>query len=76
VTQLYCDNEFCPLMSQMMEHEPDININYSSPNEHVPDIERSIQVLKERVRATYHGLDFQKLPKVMIKMLVAKSAKK
>ena len=76
VTQLYCDNEFCPLMSQMMELEPDININYSSPNEHVPDIERSICVIKERVRATYHGLDFQKLPKVMIKMLVAESAKK
>jgi copper oxidase (laccase) domain-containing protein len=64
------------LMSQMMEYEPDININYSSPNEHVPVIERSIRVIKERVRATYHGLDFQKLPKVMIKMLVAESAKK
>jgi hypothetical protein len=52
VTQLYCDNEFRPLMSQMME--PDNNINYSSTNERAPDIEWSIRFIKERVRAAYH----------------------
>jgi hypothetical protein len=54
LTQLYCDNEFRLLMSQMMEQEPDNNINYPSPNERAPDIERSIRFIKERVRAAYH----------------------
>jgi hypothetical protein len=76
VTHIFCDNEFKPLMHLLADQEPDIKFSYSSPNEHVPDIERSIQVIKERIRATYHRLLFERLPRIMVKMLVSESAKK
>jgi hypothetical protein len=76
VTHIFCDNEFRPLMHLLADQEPEIKFNYSSPNEHVPDVERSIQVIKERIRATYHRLLFERLPRVMVKILVLESAKK
>ena len=63
-------------MTHLVDQEPGIQINYSNPNEHVPEIERSIRVIKERIRATYHHLLFDRLPKIMVKMLVSESAKK
>jgi hypothetical protein len=76
VIHIYCDNEFKPLMTQMADQEPSIQLNYSNPNEHVPDIERSIRVIKERIRSTYHRLLYDRLPKIMVKILVSESAKK
>ena len=76
VTHIYCDNEFKPLMTHLADKESTIQINYSNPNEHVPDIERSIRVIKERIRSTYHRLLYDRLPKIMVKMLVSESAKK
>jgi hypothetical protein len=43
-------------MHLLADQEPEIKFNYSSPNENVPDIEWSIRVIKERIRATYHRL--------------------
>jgi hypothetical protein len=63
-------------MHLLADQEPEIKFNYSSPNEYVPDIERSIRVIKERIRATYHWLLFERLPRIMVKMLVLESAKK
>jgi hypothetical protein len=65
-----------PLMTQLADQEPNIQLNYSSPNEHVPDIERSIRVIKERIRSTYHRLLYDRLPKIMVKIVVSESAKK
>jgi hypothetical protein len=76
VTHILCDNEFKPLMAYFAQNNQDIHVNYTSPNEHVPEIERSIRVIKERIRATYHRLPYNHLPKIMIKMLVSESAKK
>ena len=49
VTHIYCDNKFKPLMTHLADKESTIQINYSIPNEHVPDIERSIRVIKETI---------------------------
>ena len=40
-----------------------VRINYANPQEHVPEVERNIQVIKERFRATFHCLPFLKFPK-------------
>ena len=46
-----------------------IRMNYSNPQEHVPEAVRSIRVVKQRFRATYHRLPFKKMPKIIIKIL-------
>jgi hypothetical protein len=76
VTHIYCDNEFRPLMTHLLEQEPNLFFNFANPNEHVPEIERSIRVIKERVRATYHRLPFHHLPRTIVKLLVSESTKK
>jgi hypothetical protein len=40
------------------------------PKEHVGEIERLIRTIKERVRATAHGLLFDRFPKLMIQEMV------
>ena len=39
-----------------------INLNLASPNEHVPEVERSIRTIKERVRAIYNRLPYFRIP--------------
>ena len=75
VTMIHCDNEFCPLIDPLAL-EFGIQVNYASPQEHVPEAERNNRVVKERVRATYHHLPYERLPRIMIKVLVDDSAKK
>eukprot|EP00978_Attheya_sp_CCMP212_P028786 scaffold100331_cov51-Attheya_sp.AAC.8 len=51
-----------------------ITMNYANPQEHVPEVERNVCVIKERVRATYHRLPYtQHLLKILVKYLVSKS---
>ena len=51
-------------------------MNFSNPQEHVPEAERNNCVIKERVRAGYHRLPYTRLTRLMIKILVTESAKK
>jgi hypothetical protein len=53
-----------------------IQVNYASPQEHVPEAERNNRVIKERIHATYHRLPYDRLPRIMVKVLVNDSAKK
>jgi hypothetical protein len=62
-------------MTYFAQHNQDVHANYTSSNEHVPEIERSVRVIKERIRATFHRPPYNPLPKIMIKMLVSESAK-
>jgi hypothetical protein len=68
VTEIYCDKEFRPLQNLMINHYPDVKFNFANPNEHVPEVERSICVIKERIWDTYHCLIFDKMPRTMIKI--------
>ncbi len=54
----------------------DIDMVYALAQAHVPEIERTIQVIKEHFRATFHQLPFNKLPKIMVKILVMECTKK
>jgi hypothetical protein len=53
-------------MTQLADIEPNIQF----------DIERSICVIKERIRSTYHRLLYDRLPEILGKMLVSEFAKK
>jgi hypothetical protein len=53
-----------------------IKMNYSNPQEHVPEAEQNNHFIKERVRAAYHRLPYNRLPKIMVKILVTESARK
>ena len=59
-----------------MLSEFEIGMNFSNPQEHVPEAERNNRVIKERVRATYHRLPYKQITKTMTIILVMDSAKK
>jgi hypothetical protein len=47
-----------------------IHLDTTPPEEHVGEVERSIRTIKERVRATVHGLPFTRIPRLMVRELV------
>ena len=76
ITEVHCDNEFHKLMDPYStKQDPTIKVNYASAQEHVPRAERNNRTIKERVRATYHRLPYDHLPRILVKYLVMESAK-
>ena len=65
ITTVHSDGEFAPLQALVASLQGGTMINLASANEHVPEIERKIRVVKERCRAAQHGLPFQKIPKLL-----------
>ena len=51
-------------------------MHYSPANGHVPEAERNIRFLKERIRSTFHRLPYKALPIKVMKVLVMEAAKK
>ena len=66
ITTIHADGEFAPLQVLINDMPDGPVVNLASANEHVPEIERRIRVVKERARAIRHGLPFNKIPKIMI----------
>jgi hypothetical protein len=50
--------------------------NYASAQEHVPEAERNNCVIRERIRAIYHSIPFNNLPRILIKALVMEATRK
>ena len=70
IAVIHADNEFRYVMQQLIESDEwDLDINFSNPGEHVPDIERGNRTLEERFRVQYYRLPFEALPTVMIRYL-------
>jgi hypothetical protein len=61
VRTLYADPEFAFLEDQL-----DTHLNTTAAREHVPEVERQIQVIKERMRATHAALPFSRMPRRMV----------
>ncbi|KAL7564642.1 hypothetical protein ACA910_009330 [Epithemia clementina (nom. ined.)] len=74
ITKIHSDNEFRPLRDNLKNLE-NIEIKLANAQEHVPEAERNIRVMKERVRATFHRLPFTKITKIMTQILVMECAK-
>eukprot|EP00529_Nitzschia_sp_RCC80_P035944 CAMPEP_0113453106 /NCGR_PEP_ID=MMETSP0014_2-20120614/7189_1 /TAXON_ID=2857 /ORGANISM="Nitzschia sp." /LENGTH=165 /DNA_ID=CAMNT_0000344495 /DNA_START=236 /DNA_END=733 /DNA_ORIENTATION=- /assembly_acc=CAM_ASM_000159 len=51
-------------------------MDFVAPQTPVGQAERNNRVIKERIRATFHRLPFDRLPKLMLVTLVMESAKK
>ena len=60
------DGEFAPLKPLIAEMPIGPHVKLTSTNEHVPDIERRIRVVKETSCATRHGLPLQRIPQLMV----------
>jgi hypothetical protein len=76
VMEIHCDNEFHKLMDLFAaKQDPIIKVNYATANKHVPRVERNNRTIQERVRATYHRLPYDDLPRTMVKYPVMESAK-
>jgi hypothetical protein len=60
------DGEFKPMDRMMSELYGAPKINLSSANEHVPEIERKIWIITERVRAVVYSLLVNALPLVVL----------
>ena len=66
ITKLHVDREFEVLEEAMMDEDNSIEMVYAAAQQHVPEIERMIRVIKERYRALYHRLPYERIPKLMI----------
>jgi hypothetical protein len=65
ITVVHADGEFAPLKPLIESIPGGPVVNLASANEHVPEIERQIRVVKERCRANQHSLPFERIPKIM-----------
>jgi hypothetical protein len=60
VKECHGDGEFEHLRADLADVHAQLNI--TSENEHVPEVERYIRTIKERARAVYNTVPFQRLP--------------
>ena len=67
VVDVHADKEFKCLQESL----GNVSLEICGPDEHVPEVERSIRTMKETMRATAHGLPYRRLPKLMVTELVA-----
>ena len=67
VVDVHADKEFKCLRESL----GNVSLEICGPDEHVPEVERSIRTMKETMQATAHGLPYCHLPKLMIVELVA-----
>jgi Reverse transcriptase (RNA-dependent DNA polymerase) len=64
---IHADSEF----SVCQPLFPGLQFSICAVDAHVPEVERAIRTVKETIRATIHGMPFSRLPRVLIKELVA-----
>ena len=50
-------------MKDAIQEEGNADLNLSAPNEHVPEVERNIKTIKERVRCQINDMPYDKLPR-------------
>jgi hypothetical protein len=64
VKECHGDGEFEALRADVADVHAQLNV--TSENEHVPEVERYIRTIKERCRAVYNTVPFKRLPGMMI----------
>ncbi len=75
ITTVHADGKFAPLKVLIESLPGGPMVNLASPNEHVPEIERRIRVVKEWSRAARHSLPFQCIPKLLMIHIVLNAVK-
>lgn len=67
VTNVHADGAFACIRHDLAPAA----VSITAADDHVADVERSIRTIKERTRATVHGMPYSRLPKEMVKGVVA-----
>ena len=67
VRTIPADPEFQPLDSMI----PGMSFNFCAQGEHVPNIERYVRTVKDRVRSGYNNQPFSRLPRLVVVRLVS-----
>ena len=62
ISKLHVDPEFKVLEDVMTDDSNTIKMVYVPAQQHVPEIERAIRVIKERYSAMYHQLPYKAIP--------------
>ena len=65
---IHADNELKLLMDNAKDNL-DVTMTYTNPGDNVPEIYQNARKAKERYCAQYHRLNFQNIPKVVIRYL-------
>ena len=63
------DGEFKVIRDVILD-EANTDLNTAAPNEHIPEVEKNIRTIKDRVRCTLHGMPYKKIPRSMKAELV------
>ncbi|MEL6660657.1 MAG: hypothetical protein AAFR36_29600, partial [Bacteroidota bacterium] len=66
IPDIHADQEFECIRDTLLP----IKLTTVPLNAHVPEIERSIRTVKERTRATIHGLPFQRIPSILVDAII------
>jgi hypothetical protein len=66
IKTVHADGDFAPLKPLIESMPGGPMVNLVSANEHVPQIERRIRLVKERWQATRHSLPFETVPKLVM----------
>ena len=75
IARLHVDPEFKAIQDEMMDDANGIEMVYVAAQQHVPEVERIIRVIKERYRAMYHCLPYKAIPSIMIKAAAKRAVK-
>jgi hypothetical protein len=75
ITTVHADGKFAPLKVLIESLPGGPMVNLASPNEHVPEIEQRIRVVKEWSQAARHSLPFQCIPKLLMIHIVLNAIK-
>jgi hypothetical protein len=70
-TEIQADNEYNCIRNSFK----DVKVSICPADSHVPEAERAIRTMKETVRATIHGMPYNRLPRLMVRELVAFAAR-
>ena len=61
IATIHADREFKPPL-QSLEDDKSVVLNLAAANEHIPEIEKTVCVCKERLRACHHRLYISNIP--------------
>lgn len=67
VDTILADGEFAPIEALMAQ----VTFNLCGADERIPEIERYIRTIKDRVRSCYNALPYQSMPRIMLARMVS-----
>ena len=73
ITDAHADMEFECLRKELDNDDNNIKLHCVARKQHVPEIERCIKTIKERVRCLWHSLPYATMPRLMVKHMVSLS---